>query len=138
MRLYLDTSALAKRYILEKGSEVVAARCGEAGSILLSVLSPVELASVFSRMLREKKITDKQHSELRKEFTLDLAGAIIIGLDEELITRAIACVEKRGIATLDAIHLATAEISGCNLFLTADIRQFGAAKAEGIKAELVG
>ena len=138
MRLYLDTSALAKRYVLEKGSDIVAKKCEEASVILLSILSPVEMASVFSRMHREKKLTEKQHMELRKEFAMDLAGATIIRLDEGVITGSISYVEKRGIATLDAIHVASAEASECTLFLTADIRQYSAAKAGGLKSELVG
>ena len=137
MRLYLDTSALAKRYVLEKGSDTVTEKCEVAGVILLSVLSPIEMASVFSRMHREKKITEKQHIELSKEFEMDLAGATLIKLDDGVIAGAIGCVERRGIATLDAIHIASAEASGCTLFLTADIRQYAAARAGGIKSELI-
>jgi len=53
MNLFLDTSALIKKYISENGSERVDDFLGKADRVLLSVITEMEIHSVFKRLLVE-------------------------------------------------------------------------------------
>ena len=48
MRTYFDTSALAKRYVREPGTETVLKKCSEATEIVISVISVPELMSALN------------------------------------------------------------------------------------------
>ena len=54
MKLFLDTSAFAKRYVAEPGSEKVMALCQEADALFVSVICLPELISTLCRLVREK------------------------------------------------------------------------------------
>jgi len=60
MRVYFDSSALAKRYIEETGTAEVMAWCERADELALSVVAIPELISAFCRLRREGRITDDQ------------------------------------------------------------------------------
>jgi hypothetical protein len=65
VRAYFDSSALAKRYIVEPGTAEVLKHCSNASEILLSILCIPELISAFNRLAREKKITRIQYKPTR-------------------------------------------------------------------------
>ena len=64
MRIYVDSSALAKRYVHEPGTEAVLTKCAEATEIVVSVICLPELVSGFTRLLREELITAEQYYSL--------------------------------------------------------------------------
>lgn len=133
----MDSSALAKRYIAEPGSETVAARCQEAEEILLSVLCVPELISGLNRRKREKEISEPHYHELKRRLAADIDQATAIELTPPIIERAIHCMERTSLRALDAIHVASAMESACDLFITADRRQYDAATRLHIRAEEV-
>ena len=52
MKVFLDTSAFAKRYVGENGSDKVAVLCQRADSLIVSVMCLPELISALSRLVR--------------------------------------------------------------------------------------
>lgn len=138
MRIFLDTSALAKRYILENGSDEVSSLCEGADEIILSSLCLPETISAFNRLLREKKITAKVYKKLKKDLILDMDEATVIDMDYSVLKTAITCLEKAALRTLDAIQLASALDSGPVTFVSGDKRQCLAAKALQLKVKPVG
>jgi uncharacterized protein len=137
MHLFLDSSALAKRYIEEPGSEVVLHYCQEASDIIVSVLCIPEIISAFNRLKKDKHLTSKQYRSLKTSLIQDIEQAAIIDLTPDVIQTSIACLEKTTIKTLDALHIASAIAVGCDLFLTADLRQSKAATAMKLAVKLV-
>ena len=75
MQLFLDSSALAKRYISELGSDVVNSHCKNASQITISIISVVEILSVFNRLKREKRLTPKVYRALKNSFLNDISEA---------------------------------------------------------------
>lgn len=137
MRFFLDSSALAKRYVAEAGTEQVLRRCREADEIILSTLCVPELLSGLNRLKRSGRLSAPRYRMLKRHLAADLEVAILVDLTPSVIERAIDCLERTPLRTLDAIHLAAALESGCDLFLTADRKQGEAAARLNLKAEIV-
>lgn len=136
-RVYLDTSVLAKRYLPSPQSEKVEAMLDDTSlQFVLSELVVVELESALRRRAREhgSKWIDKatvrgrMDDDLRSGFfTLHPLGPSILASARRWIA------EGQPLATLDAIHLATALDAEAETLATDD-RQFArAARAAGLR-----
>ena len=132
MRTYFDTSALAKRYVREAGTEAVLAKCSEATEIVISVISVPELVSALNRLRRENSITAEQYSSLKKDAIADFRQAIFVEISPMVLQEAIFCLESAPLRAMDAIHIATARRTGCDSFVSADRRQCDAASQLGL------
>lgn len=137
MRTYFDSSTLLKRYIEEPGSDQVRQKWIEATEVIVSALCAPEVVSAFVRLKREKKLNEETYRLLKRHFILDMGQASVEAIDDETLRESIRCLEKTGIKASDAVHLATALRTDCELFLSADIRQQEAARVMGLKVEAV-
>ncbi|NIP37586.1 MAG: type II toxin-antitoxin system VapC family toxin [Candidatus Dadabacteria bacterium] len=112
MNVFLDTSALVKRYHLEKGTKEIDSIFEDSSvSIYISQLSTVELASTLSRKVREG-ILDEQAKKIAFEaFLRDYKNKSfkVIFIDKEIIKAATESLitggSKIALRTLDAIQL---------------------------------
>jgi uncharacterized protein len=138
MRVFLDASALAKRYSAEAGSEKVLEFCRRAEEILLSSIAIVEVLSGLNRLRREKRVTPRQYDQLKKDLAADVGQATILDLAPAVIRTAIHCLEHAPLRAMDAIHVASAKESVCDVFLSADTRQCRAARLLKMNVEQVG
>ena len=138
MRIVFDTSALAKRYLVERGTARVVELCGQADEIVVSVLCVPEMFSGLNRLRRDGSLSAEQYRRLKREFAADLVQAAVVAITPSVLTKAIAALEASALRALDAVHVATAQDSSCDLFVSADLRQCGAAKALGLTIEHVG
>ncbi|MEK7389101.1 MAG: type II toxin-antitoxin system VapC family toxin [Elusimicrobiota bacterium] len=138
MRIFLDSSSLAKRYIIEPGTDQVLGRCGQADEVVLSVLCVPEIISALNRLRRENKLSKPRYRRLKRDFAADLAQATIIDLTSSVMDRVVFCLERSSLRALDAIHVASAMEAGCDLFISADRRQCEAAAGLRLKVEIVG
>ena len=137
MRIFFDSSTLLKRYIEEAGSDQVRQKWIEASEVIVSALCAPEVISAFVRLKREKKLNEETYRLLKNHFILDMGQASVEAVDEETLRESIQCLEKTGIKASDAVHLATALRTDCELFLSADVQQQKAARAMGLKVEVV-
>ena len=71
MFLFLDTSALVKAYVLERGTEAVHEQLRRADEIAISVLAVVEFCAALSRKVREGALTSAQRNDLTGDLLLD-------------------------------------------------------------------
>jgi predicted nucleic acid-binding protein len=78
--------------------------------------------------LRERDV------ELLADLDALFADAVVVALTREVIDRATELRARHGVKTPDAIHLAAAVASGCDVFLTDDLRL---AHVTGIAVEVV-
>ena len=137
MPIYIDTSALAKRYLAEKGSDAFDAfLMGQADECVISPLVATELESIVQRLLRQRLINKAYAEQVRQDFVADLRGALWamrpfpsagIGLAADLL-RAL----DAPLVTLDAIHLASAVELGCTAIATGDRQLAYAASRHGL------
>jgi predicted nucleic acid-binding protein len=111
--------------------------CAKADELVLSVLCVPESVSTFSRLKRERHLTEDLYRLVKRDFQDDLQMAKVVGIDPEIIGKSIECLENQPLGTLDSIHLATAILGNCDLFLSADVQQRKAAHSMGLKTEVV-
>jgi len=146
LNYFLDTSALAKRYHKENGSEYMDRILDQSGSrCLLSNLSIVELESVIAIKMRTGEI-DHQSSEIaRRRFRADLAQQRLLvapPMHEGHFQSARKLLVRFGVSealrTLDALQLAMAldlmKMGHVNVLVAADQRLCRAASSAGCPA----
>ena len=133
MKVFLDTSAFAKRYVAEQGSDKVMALCLKADSLVVSVICLPELISTLSRLLREKKLTKAHYRKLKDEAMADLTDVDLCQITVEVLASVVSVLESHPLRAMDAIHIACALTVKPDIFVSADHRQLAAARKTGIK-----
>lgn len=134
-RLFLDSSALAKRYVEESGSERLETMLVGAERLGLSVLVLPEVISGLRRRRRERALTETQYLAAKAALLADVRDAEIVGLVESVVAASIPILERSNVRALDAIHIAAALEWSAELFVSADDRQLHAAKQAGLAVE---
>jgi predicted nucleic acid-binding protein len=141
---FLDTSALAKRYLTEKGSLRVRRLLeAKADVFYQTFLTPVELASALYRRLRERDITLEELAVmLRAYVTHSHQDYLLIPYSDSLMERAAMLLAHHALRALDAVQLASAldlrdRLPANELplaFLSSDERLVEAARQEHLRA----
>ncbi len=109
MNLYLDTSALVKVYIYEDSSEEVRKKISESKAVMSSTITYLEARSAFSRLKREKRLSDIDYSLLKKELEKDWKDYLILAVTDSLIQKASLYCEAFELRAYDSLHLASAD-----------------------------
>jgi predicted nucleic acid-binding protein len=138
MILYLDTSALVKRYFKESYSDEIITRWKSAPQIVTSFVAYAETMASIYRKKREAELSDALISEVVRSFRRDWESFVRVEVNEELngyIDRVVGGYPLRG---FDAIHLASAlaikEMLPENfVFACFDDRLTRAARSEGLQ-----
>jgi uncharacterized protein len=127
--LYVDSSALLKRYVDEPDSNAAESLLRSDSSLLTARHTVVEVRRNVARLLDEPDA-----AAMRSAFMQDLEDLSIVELDAATCESAAAIAEVTGARTLDALHLAAAQrIGGAAVpFLTFDLRQAQAARSLGL------
>lgn len=133
MKLFLDTSALAKRYVAEPGSDKVATACQQADSLVVSVICLPELISTLSRLVRDKRLAKPAYRKLKGDAMADLADMDICQITPEVLATVLSLLEAHPLRAMDAIHVACALACAPDAFLSADHRQLAAARKAGLR-----
>jgi predicted nucleic acid-binding protein len=104
--LYFDASALAKRYVREKGSLKVR-RLLASDVPATSRYSAVEIASALARRVREGAIADEDCERALTALRDDLTAMLVVELTAEVVTRAQALLQRHPLRAGDAVQLAS-------------------------------
>ena len=137
MKLFLDSSAFAKRFVEESGSQEVEILCSQAAELCLSVICVPEIISALNRRLREKSLTRREYLQAKQRLSEEVRDTIIINLTPDVIHSSIKILETTPVRTMDALHVACASAWAADLFVSADHRQLAAAKTVGLKTKHV-
>jgi len=137
MNLYLDTSALIKRYINETGSTDVRDWIRSADDKATTLITRAEMSAGINRLLRMKQLSQKDYGDALEEFRADWMDYHRLPVTERLVARADALACDHNLRGYDAIHLAAAltwqELLGLPVTLvTYDRELTEAARASGM------
>lgn len=110
MILYLDTSALVKKYVVEAGSDAVNQVISEAELTGISVIGRVEMVAAFSKAIRMDALVEKEALAALQLFRTDWGALAQIQVTETVIARADALAWEYQLRGYDAVHLASAII----------------------------
>ena len=140
--VYLDSSAIVKRYIAEPGSDLVRnvyrrAYSGEL-KIAYSVWNVGEVLGVFDKARRLGRITDDEYRLVRRRFLgetkrmMRLGIAVVQPVKLSILRVSWRLVEKYHVYVADALQVASAKSVGAAGFLTGDEKLHEVALAEGL------
>ena len=133
MKVFLDTSAFAKRYVGENGSDKVAVLCQRADSLIVSVMCLPELISALSRLVRERKLAKAAYRKLKSDAIADLQDVDICQVTSDILVSAISLLESHPLRAMDSLHVACAIAVGPDIFVSADRQQLSAARKAGLR-----
>jgi uncharacterized protein len=137
MKLFLDSSAFAKRFVEESGSQEVEHLCSQAAELCLSVICVPEIISALNRRLREKSMTRQEYARAKQRLSQDVRDTVIINLTPDVIQSSIKILETTPVRTMDALHIACAMAWEADLFASSDHRQITAARTAGLKTKQI-
>ena len=138
MRLSIDSSTFAKRYIQENGSNKLDDLLQHASALGLSVILVPEIISGLNRRLREGALTDNNYRKAKKQLLDDVHDSTVLQLTPAVISQSVKLLENNVLRAMDALHIACALEWEADLFVTSDRRQFDAAINTGLQTKYLG
>ncbi len=140
---YIDTSALAKWYLPESGSESFAKWIQHQDNTYISSLTVTEFRCLLSRRLRMELLNALQVQQIYAKFKQDVEDAHLIHypIDNRHIINASLMIESLPsvpLRTLDALHLTVARDIPADIIATADKVMTEAAQLLNFKVVLFG
>jgi predicted nucleic acid-binding protein len=139
---YFDTSALVKRYIDEPGRREVL-RLLRRNECVTSAVLPVELRSGLRRRVTEGSIDAARLPAILQHVGVDRTYWTLVEVGKEVLAGAEKLVATHSIRTLDAIHVASAQLFAAHgsitdlTFVSADKRQTETAIAVGLTVRYI-
>ncbi len=128
MTLYVDSSALLKRYLDEHDSELSEQLLAADPVLVTSRLTEVEVRRNLARHLDGDDVDRARH-----QLSIDLDAMALVGLDAATAGEAARVAESTGCRSLDALHIGSALRAGpATVFCTFDVRQARAAREVGL------
>ena len=128
MKIFFDSSAFAKRYIEEKGSDAVEQLCSEATELAVSVICVPEIISAMNRRVRERSLSRTGYRTVKSCLLTEVADATVVYVIPDVIADAIRVLETNTIRAMDALPIACALQWSAELFVSSDARQLRAAR----------
>ena len=132
MNVFLDSSAIAKRYLQEPGSNHLEEILSLASSLGVSVICLAEVVSSFCRLRREGKLSPAQYRKAKRAFLTDIEDCSVTDVTDQVMARAIELLERWPLRSSDALQVASAGEWAAELFVSADTRQCAAAQGYGL------
>lgn len=130
MTLYVDTSALVRRYLHDRHQSVVLDAMGSDDAWCASALVRTETQLALHRA----SVTARQQTQLWRELRDEWEAFWVVPMDDRCMARAVEIGATYGVRIVDAIHLAAADrLPGPVRYLTFDRQQIPAADALGFE-----
>lgn len=133
MKVFFDSSAFAKRYIEEPGSDTVENVCAQANMLGVSSICLPEIISALCRLKRDSIITKNQYDGAKDTLLRDYEDISVCNITPSVIGQTIHILETNTLRTLDALHIGCALEWESDVFVSSDIRQISGAKKAGLK-----
>ena len=131
--VYIETSALAKRYLSEAESAQVDSIVERSSpEIYTSRITYAEILSLLARALRDRRFSPKDYEYQKRRFWQEWDGFHIVEVTAECLRPADRLVERYPLRGFDAVHLCSALLLGTPDFACFDSRLNAAARAEGL------
>jgi uncharacterized protein len=135
--VYLDASALVKRYVAERGSDEVALLIAQAAGVGTSLISRAETSAALAKGVRLRALSRAAGAAALQVFRSEWLLLIRVQATELVLARADALAWELGLRGYDAVHLASAlawqEGMGEAVTLaTYDRQLWDAARAQGL------
>ena len=138
MKLAVDSSSLAKRYVQESGSEKLDRLLQNASELALCIILVPEIISGLNRRMREGILGITDYRVARRQLLDDVRDATILQITPSIVSRSVKLLENNILRAMDALHVACALEWQADLFVTSDRRQLTAAVNARLRTEFLG
>ena len=138
MKLAIDSSSFAKRYVQEIGSDELDRFLGRASELAFCVILVPEIVSGLNRRLRERALTIADYRAVKRQLLDDVRDATVLQITPSAVSRTVKLLEGNVLRSMDALHVACALEWQADLFVTSDKRQFAASTNAGLRSEYIG
>lgn len=108
MMLYLDTSALVKCYVAERGSQDVFDLLEHAEVVASSLISRAEVAAAMAKAVRLGSVSFESGRKAHRTFLNEWVDLLRLSVTEALVSRADALAWDYALRGYDAVQLASA------------------------------
>lgn len=108
MIVYLDASALVKRYVAEAGSDEVRALVRGAEAAVTALITRVEVIAALAKAHHTRRLASQDADRARKAFEEEWEDFVRVQMTEHLVAQAASLAWSRGLRGYDAVHLAAA------------------------------
>lgn len=137
--IYLDGSALVKRYVAETGSEAMDRLLADRPYAATSRLAYPEILSALNRKQKAREISTRVLGGLVKAFESDWRKLFVLEFDDALLPIIKQAIRKHAIRGADSVHLASAiwlrsVLKEDVVFACADAKLLDAARSERLVA----
>ena len=105
MFLYLDTSALVKRYVAEASSDEVVTFMEEASAVGTSIITQTEVAAALAKAVRDGRLADADARHAYEEFLQEWPDFGRVPVTDALVARAGTLAWDHGLRAYDAVQL---------------------------------
>ena len=139
MILYLDSSALVKRYVCEPGADETRAAIEAATVVGTVVISRAEVAAAMSKAVRMNVLTRSEAWACLQAFRAEWDRFVQVQATQTVVARADALAWEQGLRGYEAVHLAAASVWQDNMArpvtcYTFDLGLWRAAQRVGLTA----
>jgi predicted nucleic acid-binding protein len=110
MILYLDSSALVKRYVAEPGSTEVNDAIATAEVIGTAIISRAEVAAALTKSVRMEVLTREEASASLQVFRNEWLDLVRVQITELVVTRADSLAWEHHLRGYDAVQLAAVSV----------------------------
>jgi hypothetical protein len=135
VNVFLESSALAKRYIQEPGSDRLEEILSSASSLGVSVICISEVVSALCRRRRGGKLSRQEYLKAKQALFEDIEDSSVVNVTERVLARAVELLERWPLRSSDSLHIASAAEWRAELFVSADEKQCAAARGCGLQVE---
>ena len=148
MKVYLDSSAIVKRYVLEEGSDEVREAYLEAfngaATLHFSVWNVGEVLGALDTYYRRNWLESEDYRVARELFIAETVRLIKLGVAKvvpvrsRLLAESWQLVEKHHIYEADALQIVSAKHLGVDQLLSGDQRLVDISNKEEVNAAYLG
>ncbi|MBI5814515.1 MAG: type II toxin-antitoxin system VapC family toxin [Nitrospinae bacterium] len=133
--IFLDTSALVKRYIDEPGSDSVESIFGSGEELAVSILAYAEALAALTRRKKAGDLAANALKEAVKSLEADWKRMAVMPLGAHLLPLTKRTINRHNLRGADAVHLASAiflsqSTGNAIVFAASDMELLAAAKKE--------
>jgi uncharacterized protein len=82
MRLFVDSSAFAKRYVQEHGSEKMDSFLYQASDLAICIILVPEIISALNRRYRERVLTVTDYQKTKQQLMNDIRDANVLQITQ--------------------------------------------------------
>lgn len=132
MIIYVDTSTLLKRLLIEDGSDEADVIWDAADVLASAVLVIVEARAALAAARRGGRLTAAELLAAKADLVELFEEVTLIEITDALITEAAELAEAEGLRGYDAVHLAAALSIEANVLTSADAALCDAAERRGL------